>query len=363
MREKREKGYGKNLSLRVLIRLHRAVRGFAHLWLLGLLTVVLAVGSFGCSLRRSRQTARTRSRASIKASHSQPRKSRPQRRQVRAGRSRARPLNTGPNIAVATSRGVRQVPLEQYVAGVVHSEMPSSWPAEALKAQAVAVRTYVLWQRKRRSGQRYHVRSDVLDQVYGGRVDSDSPASRAAAATRGQVLVWSGELAHTYFHATCGDHTASAQEVWGQAQPYLGGVRCGFCRDAGKQFRWSVHVDKSELSRALKQTGVGHVKNLRMGSRFPSGRLQTVRVMGRGSKDIPATKLRALLGYNRLFSTWITRIQPTSQGVTCTGQGHGHGVGMCQWGARGMAQQGSIAKQILAHYYPGTRLIMHDGKK
>ncbi|MEM7494963.1 MAG: SpoIID/LytB domain-containing protein [Myxococcota bacterium] len=343
----------------------RALRGFVRSCLLGLLAIGVAVGASGCSLRRSRQAAQSNSRASVKPpSRSRPSKTRVQRRQRQPRRSRARPSarqhGTGPNIAVATTGGVRQVPLERYVAGVVHSEMPGGWPLEALKAQAVAVRTYALWQRQRRAGQRYHVRSDVLDQVYRGRVDADAPATKAAMATRGQVLAWNGELAHTYFHAACGDHTASGQEVWGQEQPYLRGVRCGFCRDAGKQFRWSVHVDYSELNRSLKQTGVGQVKGLRMGSRLPSGRLRTVRIMCRGSQDIPATKLRALVGYNRLPSTWISRIQPTSRGVTFTGQGHGHGVGMCQWGARGMARQGATAEQILARYYPGTRLTNYE---
>lgn len=326
------------------------------------IAAAVVVGLSSCSLRRSRQAARSDSRARVESpSRSQPSKNRAQRRQRQPRRSQARAPesrrhDTGLAIAVATARGVRQVPLEQYVAGVVGSEMPSSWPLEALKAQAVAVRTYALWQRQRRAGQRYHVRSTVLDQVYRGRVDADAPAARAAAATQGQVLVWQGELAHTYFHATCGDHTAGGQEVWGDGQPYLRGVQCGFCRDAGKQFRWSAHVDWNELNRALKSTEVGRVKGLRMGSRFPSGRLQTVRVTGRGSQDIRATKLRALVGYNRLPSTWISRIQPTSSGVTFTGQGHGHGVGMCQWGARGMANKGAPFKQILAHYYPGTRL-------
>ena len=134
------------------------------------------------------------------------------------------------------------------------------------------------------------------------------------------------------------------------------GVSCGFCKKAGKQYRWSVRVNWNTLNKAVRAHTSNRVRQLHMGQKLPCGRLKSLYLIGPNKQEIPATKLRQLLGYNRLPSTWITRIHNTATHVVLTGQGHGHGVGMCQWGASGMARAGRTAKQILQHYYPRTQL-------
>ncbi|MEM7403426.1 MAG: SpoIID/LytB domain-containing protein [Myxococcota bacterium] len=271
-------------------------------------------------------------------------------------RAAASPMRHEPKIAVRTKGKTVRVPLEQYVAGVVASEMPAQWPAAALQAQAIAARTYALWQMQQRAAKPYHVQTTVMNQVYNGSVSSQSAAAQAAQATRGVVVTWQGQLGHTYFHASCGDHTTSSQSVWGSAIPYLHGVSCTFCAKAGKQYRWSVSIDYNSLNKALRTQVRGRIRRVQMGKKLPCGRLQSVQLIARQKSELPATKLRQLLGYNRLPSTWITNINNTATGVVFSGQGHGHGVGMCQWGAAGMANAGYNAKQIIAHYYPATQL-------
>lgn len=115
---------------------------------------------------------------------------------------------------------VHPLDLETYVTGIVSAELPKGWPLESYKAQAVAARTFAVWQKYRRLDLPYHMESSVLDQVYAG-VDREHPLARQAAQeTRGLVLTSKRRLAQAYFHAACGDHTESAKEGWGTALPY-----------------------------------------------------------------------------------------------------------------------------------------------
>lgn len=318
---------------------------------LALLFVLTTTGCLQQRLQQARSKNQTAARHTTKkTARKRGKKDGPQIKKTpaRAGRE--------PKIIVRIQGKTRHIPLEQYVAGVVASEMPSRWHSQALQAQAITARTYALRQMQQRAGKPYHVQANVLDQVYKGAVSSQSPSAQATQATRGLVVTWQGQLAHTYFHATCGDHTTDAQTVWGRAEPYLQGVSCRFCSKARKQYRWSVQVDWNTLNKAVRTLAPGRIRQLHMGKKLPCGRLQSVQLVGRQKSQMPTTKLRQLLGYNRLPSTWITNIQNSRTHVVFTGQGHGHGVGMCQWGAAGMATAGYTATQILEHYYPGTRL-------
>jgi stage II sporulation protein D len=251
---------------------------------------------------------------------------------------------------------VHPLPLETYVVGIVSSEVGSSWPLEALKAQAIAARTYAVFQKFRRLDKNYHMESSVLDQVYGGSQKEHALADKAAQETYGQVLTYEGKPTQAYFHANCGGHTESAQEAWGNSLPYLPGSTCGYCNTAAK-YKWNYSLSRSELNRALKSAFGSDVSGLRVSSKTNTGRAKSIEVKGKhSSKTISAATFREALGYNSIRSTLIDDISFGSREVSFSGRGHGHGVGMCQWGALGMAKAGKTAVEILGRYYPGAEI-------
>jgi stage II sporulation protein D len=249
---------------------------------------------------------------------------------------------------------VHPILLEEYVAGIVASEMPKTWPLEALKAQAIASRTYALYQKYRRLDKGYHLDSTVLDQVYGGLERDHERAAQAAKETQGLVLTYDSKPIVAYFHSTCGGQTASALEGWGSDLPYLPGSTCGYCTKDGKgEWKYSVSMKAMEKAIGTKNS----ITSAALGSLTRSGRVKEIELgIGKKKMEMPMTDLRQRLGYSNLRSTVLERVAVGRNDVTFYGRGFGHGVGMCQWGARGMAEEGFVASQILSRYYPGTEL-------
>lgn len=251
---------------------------------------------------------------------------------------------------------VHPLPLETYVAGIVSSELPHKWPLEAMKVQAVAARTYAVWQKYRRLDLPYHMESTVLDQVYHGAQREHEDAHRAVAETYGMLLVHGRRPARAYFHSSCGGHTESAAEGWGTPLPYLPGSPCGFC-DIATRFRWKARVSKKDLDGAFSRLLGEPVEDIRVLSRTKTDRLKAVEVRGRKKKQrITGADLRRLVGYNKIWSTLVTRLDVGAGGLVVDGRGAGHGVGMCQWGARGMVEKGHSFDEALLRYYPGAEL-------
>lgn len=251
---------------------------------------------------------------------------------------------------------IHPLPLETYVAGIVSAEVPSSWPLEALKAQAIAARTFAVDRKYARLHRAYHMESSVLDQVYGGAQREHPGALRAARETYGQVLAYKRRPAKAYFHAASGGHTESALEGWGSAVPYLPGTKCNYGKQSNR-WRWSEKLSDSHVDKALRGQLGAHVERIRILSKTKTGRMKRVELRGGGKKRrLSGPDLRRLLGYSRLRSTWVTRIRHTGSTWTFDGRGSGHGVGMCQWGAKGRAEAGQSYAQILQAYYPGTHL-------
>ena len=251
---------------------------------------------------------------------------------------------------------VHPLDLETYVTGIVSAELPGGWPLGAYQAQAVAARTFALFQKYRRLDLPYHMESSVLDQVYAG-VEREHPlAQQAAASTRGEVLTFDRHLVQAFFHAACGGETESALEGWGAPLRYLPGSNCGRCQDATRS-RWSAQIAKAEVDRAFSRVLGEPVTSLQVAERSPSGRVRAVQVRGAGrSVRVTGADVRRLLGYTRVWSTLIDRLELGKDGLRIAGRGSGHGVGMCQWGARGLAQTGVPYQDILARYYPTARL-------
>ena len=251
---------------------------------------------------------------------------------------------------------VSHLPLESYLVGVVNGEVDSSWPMDAVKAQVVAARSYALY--KMNSGARYYdLKTDVTDQVYAGVDSEDERAAEAVGMTRGQVLYKDGELIQAFFHSTCGGSTASALDVWGVAQPAQDGVYCGECEDS-PYAHWTLPLDAGEIVRAVKALypRIDRVRSMGIHRKTRDGRIQTLFVeTGKGRVLIDAGEFRKMIGYRRLPSTRFS-FGMSGDRIVLTGAGYGHGVGLCQWGARGSALKGMDYWQILGRYYVGAEV-------
>lgn len=247
------------------------------------------------------------------------------------------------------------LPLEEYVAAVTGAEMPPSFPAEALKAQAVAARTFALARKlvAREEALDADLGATVLDQVYPG-TGADPRARAAAAATRGEVVVFERRAIEAYFHSSCGGRTASGEEALGRDLPYLRSVPCGRC-DAAPSRRWRVVVEPERLAAAAGLAG--RATAARIAARTGSGRVERVEVEAGGRKGaVTGAALRKALGWDRVPSLAFT-VRTSGEGFVLEGAGSGHGAGLCQWGAAGLARAGEGYRRILLHYYPGTEIL------
>jgi stage II sporulation protein D len=252
---------------------------------------------------------------------------------------------------------VHPLDLETYVTGIVSAELPRGWPLASYQAQAVAARTFALSAKYRRLDLPYHMEASVIDQVYGGIDREHVLAAEAAATTRGVVLTWQRHLANAYFHAACGGETESALEGWGSSMEYLPGSPCGRCSDAAR-FRWRTKVPKKTVDKAFARVVGGPIKTMQVVERTATGRTRRILLQsGRRSATISGSDLRRLLGWSVVWSTMIDKLEWGPGGLVVEGRGSGHGVGLCQWGARGWAESGATWTEILARYYPGASLV------
>ena len=330
-------------------------------------------------------------------------------------------------------RVVNALGIETYLASVVGSEMPHQWPLAALKAQAVAARTYALRQRSRGGG--WDVKATVASQVYQGVEAETSSTRQAVAETRSLVLVHRGKLINAVFHSSSGGVTESSGMVWSQQLPYL--VSVPDHDQHSPVHRWQERFGSSGLRQRLPETG--GVNRVDVTSRSASGRVRQAKLEGpRGSLVLTGSELRQRLGLKSTLVTFemvsadtaqpsqpstvlarrtasstgsrsrIDRItasvarsattaslpstsflvappppppvlsssmrsrsfrfrasrsnerrRPAAGGLQLLvrGQGYGHGVGMSQWGAHGLAEQGADFRTILRHYYRGADVL------
>jgi stage II sporulation protein D len=253
---------------------------------------------------------------------------------------------------------INELPLEEYVAGAVRAEASEKWPAESLRAMAVVVRTFGVYLQQRNAGKPYHLLASSLHQNYSGRVPDGAPAAEAARATAGQVLTWQGAVFPTFYHSDSGGYTEPPQLVFsGDAVPPLPGVRDEFAVDS-PNYSWAITLPLTTIGDRLRQGGLnlGDVTGLTVVER--SGSLRALRVAvehSRGTATLKGTDFRRLVGYDVLKSTLFVPVVQDGT-VRFEGRGWGHGAGLSQFGAKGMADRGYTYREILAHYYPGTEL-------
>lgn len=261
----------------------------------------------------------------------------------------------------ASGEVVNLVPLEQYLYSVVSREMPRTWPAAALQAQAIVARTYVL--RRSSPNRPYDLIPSQADQVYTG-LDAEHPeTSSAVDATAGQALRDATGFAQALYSSCCGGHTESSSAAWGGAPvAYLNGVVCPYCVQS-PWYRWSHELPIAPLQRAFGAAlaPLQNISRIDLADRDQSGRSRYWTFSGDGgSVNISAADVRRTAGMRLLPSLLVKKIDmppdaaTALDAITVSGGGFGHGVGMCQWGARGMAMSGADARTILAFYYPGT---------
>ena len=247
--------------------------------------------------------------------------------------------------------------LESYLPGVLSAELGASFPPAALGAQAVASRTYALYKATVAPPARsWDVADDQSDQVYRGTPPVDAgPLFQATEATRGIVLLHAGRPLPAYFHSTCGGHTSAAHDVFGGPPiPPLSAVPCRYCQGT-RYYRWEAAIPLLSASRAL---GLGDdLRAMHIGRTDRGGRAQTFTLVAAGSSERPAPDVRMALGPSVLRSTLIRAIKISGSEVRFEGGGWGHGVGLCQMGARGMALLGAASSDILSHYYPGAEVF------
>jgi len=257
---------------------------------------------------------------------------------------------------------VNELDLEAYLLGVVAAEIPSDWEREALKAQAVASRTYALYQKQNAGRRAYHILATVDSQMYLGMRGERRRATEAVEETEGLVITYRGAVIPAFYHSSCGGHTENALELWGVDEPYLKGVDCD-CQNISRYGIWEKRFTTAGVIRALRREGfrIADIGSVEMGDLTPAGRVKNVifRNSGRAT-SVPAETIRAALGYSNIPSIFFEP-ELMDQEVVFSGRGLGHGIGLCQWGAKEMAGKGSDYKAILAHYYPGTVVVRMQG--
>jgi stage II sporulation protein D len=258
---------------------------------------------------------------------------------------------------------VNELPFEDYLVGVLRAESSERWAAEALRAQAIAARTYAAYHRLHNAARAYHVVASNAHQQFAGRVTVGSPAWMAVQETTGQVLRWEGELFPTFYHANSGGYTDEPRNVFGTRS--IGALSAVVCPLAAgsPNFQWTLELRLNDLSERLQRggLGVGAVRNIEVTERTSSLRAGTVTVRGSsGIRRLRGNDFRRVIGYDTLKST-LFAVAVDGEVARFSGRGYGHGVGMCQWGAKAMAELGASAQQILAFYYPGTTLSALGG--
>ncbi|MCX7918254.1 MAG: SpoIID/LytB domain-containing protein [bacterium] len=276
-------------------------------------------------------------------------------------RGEFRLYNTGKTMQV-----VNVLDIEEYLCGVVPREMPFSWHIEALKAQAVAARTFTynrLFTRNARN-KNYDLLPTIADQVYGGYTDERESCNLAIAATCGEILVYNDKPIYACYHGNSGGQLEDNDDVFGGRIPYL-------CRKPDKYavpsatYHWSRTISAAEIRARLHDNGlaIGTINDIELTTVADSGRVREITIVhSLGKTRLSGPEFRNKMGTTCIRSTLFT-LEKQGESYIFRGTGSGHGVGMSQWSAKNMAEAGKDYQEILAYFYPGTTLInIHNSK-
>lgn len=256
---------------------------------------------------------------------------------------------------------VNAVPMEEYLCGVVPSEVSPSWHEDALKAQAVAARTYAMYHRDGYRDAGYDVTDDTRSQVYRGTAVETTATNNAIAATAGELVTSGGKAIDAVFHSNGGGYTENSENVWGSQISYLRGVKEESSSVVDQP--WTKTVSVAEFQKVL---GIGDLKKIELSKlkkgpmkvkdRGVSGRVKSFTVEGsKGRKTVTGDQMKSWFG---LGST-LFDLKVKGKNLVITGYGAGHGLGLSQWGAEAMASKHGgkdYYKKILTHYFTGTKV-------
>lgn len=251
---------------------------------------------------------------------------------------------------------IKELPLEDYVKGVVAAEVYPDWEIEALKAQAVAARTYAVYHKKMNKDSLYHITSSVLHQVYKGS-SFDTRVIAAVTETRSEILTFDNEPIEALYHSTAGERTENPEEVFGRSYPYLRSVelKC----ELSPYCAWQREIKLTDIEKALNLRGI---KEIKIKSYTSTGRVKELDIVNGSTKvTISAKDFRKALGWRNLPSTNFS-IRSDKDVIIFEGKGYGHGVGLCQWCAQEMAREGKNYREILSFFYPGTTIELYEGQ-
>ncbi|MCL2154142.1 MAG: SpoIID/LytB domain-containing protein [Leptospirales bacterium] len=245
--------------------------------------------------------------------------------------------------------------IEEYLYSVVPSEMPSSWNIEALKSQAIASRTYAYYFLLRTKDENiYELDSTTNFQVYKGISVETESSIEAVNKTSGIIMTYNNEPIISYFHSTSGGKTSDDSDVWpGSDLPYLKSVECSYGKDS-PHYEWTITLSMNEITSALnkKYKTIDHISKILF--KRHNDRIVEVTVQHKnGTITLTGNEFRLLLDPQKLKSTYFT-IKKEKDIFFITGKGWGHGIGMCQWGAKGRGENGFKYEDILKHYYKGV---------
>ena len=271
---------------------------------------------------------------------------------IRAGEGRLNLLN--------------ELALNEYLYGVVKKELSAGWPMAMVRAQAVAARSFALYQILRNQDKAYDLSSSWLSQVYGG-ASAETPRIRKGVdQTKGEILTYRGRIVPAYFHANSGGHIESPARVWGGEPTPFVRPRADTWSLETKHASWETTLSRETFVQKLVQGGYPEPESgsisLQVQKFLPSGRAKILQYASKqGTVRISANDFRIAIGPERIKSSWFDQIRETNNQFRFQGRGWGHGVGMSQWGGRAMAEAGHNYREILSFYFAPTKVVGQYG--
>lgn len=262
---------------------------------------------------------------------------------------------------------VNLVPMETYLSSLLAKEMRADWPIEALKAQAVAARSYAIIKMRNEIPEHaqalpWHLESSEKDQVSGSFFDTTPHTDLAVRETEGEILAGpSGRTVEGFYHSKCGGRTLRPDQVWSGTVEGYRGVDCPFCHKHGRK-SWTKYLNKFAFTSVMRRSlsryegvqSTASPESLTFVHDLP-GNAEFRVYEGNKPRVLRKTWLRNLLGREELPSNHY-RVVDTGEGVRISGDGYGHGVGLCQMGALELAKRGYSYREILQHYFPGLQI-------
>jgi len=246
---------------------------------------------------------------------------------------------------------VNSVQSEEYLYSVVPSEIGSYFPEEAIKAQILAARTYLYHNIQNYKYKEFDLMDNVNSQMYLGMERENSKINKLVDNTVGEIIVFGGKPINALYHSTSGGITANNEDVWGgNPVPYLRSRDDRNNEEKSPRKKWTTSITKAELSKSAG-FAVKKIKVLSMNN----GRVITLRLIGKDKKTVTGNEFRRMVGYNKIYSTQF-KIKDAGENFVFFGKGSGHGVGMSQYGAYGLAVKGKKYREIIFYYYTGVEI-------